>query len=229
MKRLIAIRTLPLIALLALGPVLPAPAEEKGLPQFNLNAVKISGLPKLSDFAIPQVPPPTDTGYYSRTLKGGVRLDSSVTVVVDGEKGKAEIRFPKVKYVEARTGFRSSLFVKFAPHDPTAVLSWAAVLCSGPTYLGYKGSSLEFPAEAGNFVIKDDTLSLGSQKSRLGRTHPWVVQGAKDGARNLDRLCSTDFPGKMKAYAVKALPAEAEGFAFKYDPETNLLTVNWTR
>ena len=230
MKRLPEIKTLPLIALLALGPVVTAPASgEKKLPDFRLNSVRISGIPRLPDAAIPPVPPPTDTGYYPRVKAGDLRLDSSVTVTVDGGKGKAEINFPRMKHPGARSGFRSSLFVKFAPHNSAAVLSWAAVLCSGPQYLGYKGSSLKFPDRAGDFTIKDEALSLGPLKAQLGRTHPWVIPAGEDGFRDLDRLCSADFPSRMKAFNIKALPREAGGYIFRYDPAADLLTVSWPK
>ena len=228
MEKRLAIKILPLIALLALGPVVTAPASgEQSLPEFSLNSKRASHIYRYNEDRVPVVPPPTDTGYYAGGRRGGVRLDSSIKVVVEGEKGRAEINFPEAGPEAAPYGFRSSLFVKFAANSSASVLSWASVVCSGREYLGYKGSSLKLPGGAGDFVIKDETLSLGPLKNLLGRTHPWLLPAPGAGGGDLDRLCSSDFPKKMKAYAVKALPCEANGFSFKYDPAKNLLTVSW--
>lgn len=230
MKRRLAIRMLPLTALLALGPVVTAPASgEKSLPDFTLNSKRASHVYRYNEDGVPVVPPPTDTGYYAGGRPGGVRLESSIKVVVEGETGRAEINFPGAGPDGAPYGFRSSLFVKFAANSSASVLSWASVVCSGRQYLGYKGSSLKLPGGAGDFVIKDETLSLGPLKSLLGRTHPWLLPASEAGNQALDGLCSADFPKKMKAYAVKALPREADGFSFKYDPVGNLLTVTWSK
>lgn len=221
---------LPLTALLALGPVVTAPASgEKSLPDFTLNSKRASHVYRYNEDGVPVVPPPTDTGYYAGGRPGGVRLESSIKVVVEGETGRAEINFPGAGPDGAPYGFRSSLFVKFAANSSSSVLSWAAVVCSGRQYLGYKGSSLRLPGGAGDFVIKDETLSLGSLKSLLGRTHSWLLPPPETGDRNLDGLCAADFPKKMKAYSVKALPREAGGYSFRYDPAGNLLTVTWSK
>ncbi len=218
---------MPLTLLLTLALHGPAFAE-RSLPVFPLDSVKLSGIPKLSDGYIPPVPPPTDTGYYSRSGAGGIRLDSSVTVVVDGEGGRAEINFPGQRTVAALAGYRSSLFIKFIAQSSAPVLTWAAVVCSGGKYLGYKGASLKLPDGDSGFSIKDDSLALGGMKTLLYRTHPWVVLAAgTDGFRNLDRLCSAGFPEKMKAYSVSSLPRAAGSFSFKYNPSGNKLTVTW--
>ena len=222
------VKKLALLLSLALGPVsVGLAAGEKKLPEFRLNSVRISGLPGLPHGEVPPVPPPTDTGYYSRAKAGGVRLDSAITVFIDGEEQRAEITFPRAEEEEARSGFRASLFIKYSGPGSAPALSWAAVVCSGRHYLGYKGSSLLLPDKAGDFSIKDQNLALGHMKTLLVRTHPWVLLVTiKDGFWDLDRLCSADFPGRMKAYTVKALPPEAGGFSFKYDPVKDLLTVS---
>jgi hypothetical protein len=213
---------------LALALALPCAAfGEKKLPEFRLNSTRISAIPRLADGDIPAVPPPTDTGYYAGSGGGRVRLDSLIKVVVDEERGRAEINFPAA---EARRGFRSSLFVKFAANDSTSVLSWAAVVCSGGQYLGYKGSSLKLPDRAGEFAIRDESFALGPMKEMLGRTHPWILPAGEGGAfQPLDSVCSADFPKKMKGYSVRALPREANGFSFKYDQGRNVLTVTWSK
>ena len=226
MKRHAARKALPLMLALTLA-LPPLVSGGTSLPAFSLNSVKISGLRRPARGEIPPVPPPFDTGYYARANPGGVRLDSSIKVVIDGKDGKAEIKFPGVEYKEARSGCRTSLFVRFSGQGQSPVLSWAAVVCSGPKYIGYKGGSLELPGRSGDFTIKDDSLSLGPQKTRLSRTHPWLVPDAEKDGKGLDSLCFPDFPEKMSSYAVKALPAEADGFSFKYDPEKKDLTVTW--
>lgn len=229
MKRYLAIKTLPLMAVLALWPVVPAAASgDKTLPQFRLNSIKIAGVRKMPACDIPPAPAPTNTGEYTGGGAAGPRLDSRITVIVDGEDGRAEITFPKAEHGGAGAGFRSYLYVKFAAQKSSNVLSWAAVVCSGAEYLGYKGSSLRFRDEAADFTIKDYGLSLGPLKNLLGSTHPWLLAAGKSGAApDLDRLCSADFPGRMSAYAVKALPPETDGFSFKYNKLENSLTVTW--
>lgn len=213
---------------LALALALPCAAfAERKLPEFRLNSTRISGIPRFPDGAIPPVPPPTDTGYYPGGKTGGLRLDSSIKVTVDGERGRAEIVFPAAEAGGTFYGFRSSLFVKLSGHSSSSVLSWAAVVCSGREYVGYKGSSLKLPDGSGGFILRDESLALGAVKDGLARTHPWLVPGGAGGGQGLDRLCSGDFPGKMKAYAVRALPREADGFRFDYDAAERRLTVTW--
>ena len=228
MKKRAARKDLTLMLALALA--VPCLAYgDTGLPAFSLNSVKRSGLRRPARGEVPSVPPPFDTGYYARANPGGVRLDSSIKVIIDGKAGRAEIKFPGVEYEEARSGCRASLFIRLSGQGQPPVLSWAAVVCSGTKYLGYKGASLELPGRSGNFTIKDDSLSLGPQKTQLSRTHPWLVPAADKNGQELDRLCSPDFPGKMKAYAVKALPPEAGGYSFSYDPDNKALTVTWRK
>ncbi len=226
MKKRAAWENFPL--LLALTLAIPSFASgDTGLPAFSLNSVRRSGLRRPARGEIPPVPPPFDTGYYARANPGGVRLDSAIKVTIDGKEGKAEIKFPEVEYGEERAGCRASLFIRFIGPDTGPVLSWAAVVCSGRKYLGYKGASLELPGRSGSFTIKDESLSLGPLKTMLNKTHPWLVPAAEKDEKDLNRLCYPEFTEKMKAYAVKALPAEADGFSFKYDPEKKALTVIW--
>ncbi|OIO01783.1 MAG: hypothetical protein AUJ51_07685 [Elusimicrobia bacterium CG1_02_56_21] len=239
-----AIALLP--ALLALQAAAGFARGAADLPDFNLNSKRASVIYSYNDDNIPAVPPPTDTGYYSGEKAGSSRLESLVKVIIEGEQGRAEISFPGSEYGEAGTGFRSSLFVKFAANGSSAVLSWASVLCSGSRYLGYKGASLKLPGKDGTFVIRDENLALGPQKTMLQNTHPWLVpvpetdsfQGLRRfraqglcpaETKTLDRLCSGDFPGKMKAYSVKALPGETGGYSFKYDAKKSSLTLRWTQ
>lgn len=213
-----AARTCVLLCALLLAPAGAARAENS-LPDFNLNAKKVSSVCKYSEDRVPPVPPPTDTGYYARYGGEGARLDSSVTVVVQEKAGRAEILFPRAKNQQA-AGYRSALFVKLDGEGAAPVLSWAAVFCSGGRYLGYKGSSLAF-APDGDFHLKDEALALGPLKVRLVHTHPWIMGGLTP-----DALCSADLP-KTLGYTVKALPAQAYGLGFSYDRRGNALTVTW--
>lgn len=192
-------------------------------PDFNLNAVRMPVGRGCPEDNIPPVPPPTDTGYYARYGGGAPRLESSVTVAVRGGEGRAEILFPGVKPPESAAGYRSALFIRLAEGGKSPVLSWAAVFCSGRRYLGYKGSSLEFPAGTEDFSIKDESLALGPLKVRLARTHPWLVAGTPP-----DALCAGDAPRRL-GYTVKTLPAGRDGLAFTYDRKKNSLTVTWKK
>lgn len=192
-------------------------------PDFSLDKVKISGLPRLPDCRIPEVPLPTDTGYYSAA---GLRLYSSISVVVDGEAGRVEIELPGAGPGEGSGGYRSALFIKLAERDSSPELSWAAVVCVGGQYMGYKGASLALPGKAGEFSVRDDTYALGPVKGLLGRTHPWLASGT---GGDLNRLCSPDFAGRLKAYAVNALPGAAGGFRIKVNPSRKKLTVTWDK
>ena len=208
---------LAVLAQALLAPGAGAGDAPQALPDFGLPSVKISDLPKLADCAIPPVPPPTDTGYYPRAR----RVDSAITVRVDGKEGRADIRLPKAEGGRRADG-GTEVFVRYrAP-----VLSWAAVLCSGGRYLGYKGSSLKLPDERGSFEIKDEALAFGEQRVRLARTHPWLAARAGGAPESLDRLCSGRRP-KLKPDSPEALPAEADGFFFSYDRAQNSLTVTW--
>lgn len=213
-------------ALLLTAPLLAAAAGTVGaaadisLPDFNLNRVKIRSMPRCPADNIPPASPPTDTGYYPR-YGAGTRLDSSVTVKVDGPAGRADIVFPQVKAPEHSAGYRSSLFIYFSGEE-TPVLSWATVFCSGGMYLGYKGSSLELPEKVSQFHIKDEELSLGALKARLRLTHPWLTEGSSPEA-----LCSDRLPEKAGRFLLKSLPPRTGDFNFKYDKGGRALTVIW--
>jgi hypothetical protein len=197
-----------------------APARaEKALPLFDLDEVKVAGLPRLPDANIPPVPPPTDTGYYS---PAGIRVDSSVKVIVEGSAGRVEIELPRAA---AGPVYSASLFIRFAAVGQPE-LSWAAVVCSGGRYLGYKGATLRLPAgEEGEITLRDDAYSLGPMKGLVGRTHPWLVKGA-GGAEDLDRLCAPGLASRLKAFSPRALPRSAAGYDFLL-AKGGKLTLSW--
>lgn len=192
-------------ALIAPLAALSPASAERAMPVFDLDEVKVAGLPRLPDGHIPPVPPPTDTGYYS---PAGIRMDSSVTVVVDGEAGRVEIELPRSG---AGDPYRSSLFIKLSRRESSSELSWAAVVCAGGRYLGYKGATLKLPAGRGELSLRDDAYSLGPMKGLLGRTHPWLLTVA-DAGGDLDRLCAPGLPGRLKAYSPSALPRAVPGY-----------------
>lgn len=217
-----ALKTFVLPAALCAAWAGTASADQKTLPDFSLNSKKVAYVRQLAADRVPAVPPPTDTGYYDRYRIGAARVESSVTVVVREGTGRADIVFPKSAGPESEAGWRAALFIRLDGEAEPA-LSWATVFCSGGRYQGYKGASLGLPgAGGGDFSIKDETLALGPLKVRLLRTHPWVAA-----AGSLDGLCARDLPRRLKGYAVKALPASANGLAFSYDGKRDLLTVTW--
>jgi hypothetical protein len=209
------------------------------LPDFTLNSKKASDVkhwPRPFDFPIPV---PTNMGIYfygdgrgpvpARIpyKAGHVQTTSSISVKVEGKKGKAEIAFPRVEFEKQRTGDRSSFFIKVSSEASSPVLSWAAIICSGRNYLGYKGASLKLPEKSGVFSVDDTTLALGGLGALVRKTHPWLIAGLDGGGRSLDPLCSVDFTKKMKEYNVETLPVELDGFNFGYDAGKNILNITW--
>lgn len=210
-----------LLALAAPQAALSPARAEKSLPGFHLDEVKVSGLPRLPDGHIPPVPPPTDTGYYS---PAGVKIYSSVTLTVDGEAGRAEIDLPGGG---AAGGYRTSLFVTLSRQGPASELSWAAVVCCGGRYLGYKGATLRLPDGEGELLLRDAVYSLGPMKGLVGRTHPWLVQAA-GGSGDLDRLCAPGLQERLKNFSPRALPRSAGGLSLRLEGRKKL-TVSWDR
>jgi len=210
------------------------------LPDFTLNAKKASDVkrwPRSFDFPTPV---PTNMGIYFYgdgrgpvpariPCKGDhVQTTSSISIRVEGKKGKAEIAFPKVEFEEQGTGNKASFFIRISSETPAPVLSWAAIICSGRNYIGYKGASLKLPEKSGTFFLDDTTLALGRLGALVRKTHPWLIAGLDGkGGRSLDPLCSADFTARMKGYNVETLPSELDGFNFGYDAGRNILKITW--
>lgn len=233
--------TIMLRMLLAVLPGLIAGAAfaEVCLPDFTLNSKKASDAQEwLRPLDLP-TPVPKDTGIHSYgprrrpaparlTHKAAhVQTTSSISVRVEGKKGKAEIAFPKVEFEEPWAGNRSSFFIRISSEAPATVLSWAAIICSGQNYLGYKGASLRLPEKTGVVSVDDTTLALGRLGALVRGTHPWLIAGLDGGGRNLDRLCSAGFAKKMKGYSVASLPGELDGSNFGYDAGKDILNITW--
>lgn len=209
-----------LLLALAAPQAAPCPASaEKSLPGFHLDEVKVAGLPRLPDGHIPPVPPPTDTGYYS---PAGIRLDSSVTVEVDGGGGRVLIELPRTG---ASAPYRSSLFARFVRGGGSFELSWAAVVCAGGRYLGYKGATLRLPDGEGELLLRDAAYSLGPLKGLVGSTHPWLVKAA-GGSEDLDRLCVPGLQERLKALSPRALPRSVPGYDLRLEGGRKL-TLSW--
>ncbi|MCX5784773.1 MAG: hypothetical protein NTX59_03705 [Elusimicrobia bacterium] len=223
-------------------PVWGLPENEDRLPDFNLGSMRVADVLKYMSVTKFPVSPParvtenadSDSGILPETYPlygphkaGRVRLTSLIKLTIDGKKGKAEVKFPDVRFEGACPGDRSVLFIKVAEENLSPALSWAAVICSGRSYLGYKGANLKLPEKSGNFSITE-TMALGCQKTLVSETHPWLAAGlAGEGGRDLDRLCSRAFREKMMDYNVKTLPRQMEGFDFQYNPEKNTLKITW--
>jgi len=234
--------TIPLRILLAVlfGMNAGAAFADVYLPDFTLNSQKASDVKKSRrPFDFP-TPVPQSMGIYfygdgrgpvpaKVPLKADhVHMNSSISIRVEGRKGKAEIGFPKVEFEKPRAGDRSSFFIRISSEAASPTLSWAAIICSGRNYLGYKGASLTLPDKPGIFAVDDTTLALGGLGALVRKTHPWLIAGLDGkGGRSLDRLCSADFPKKMKEYNVETLPDELDGFNFGYDAGKNILNITW--
>lgn len=189
-----------------------APAQALSLPEFNLNSVKASEL-RSADFDAP-APKADKAGY--------VQMTSSIQLKMDKEKGELTVGFPKVAFGGGTPQDKSYLFVKLTRELPAPALSWATVLCSGGSFLGYKGSNIDFPEKSGSFSI-GETLAMGYPKKLIADTHPWL---AGDLA-SLDELCSEDFLGKMKDNRIETLPPKVGDFSFEYTSRRNSLKVKW--
>jgi len=170
---------------------------------------------------------------YMRTRSGSggehgtdnITFTGRTTVALDGRKGRAEIKFPEAEFEDELPGDEVLLFVKASGDTLPPELSWAAVICSGRGYLGYKGSSLKLPGESGNFTLVEN-VAVGGRKAQITKTHPWLA-GRRGGDDDLNRLCSPDFRRKMKDFTVRTLPGELDSFHLNYNPAQNTLNIAW--
>ncbi len=155
-----------------------------------------------------------------------VRITGRTKLTTDGRNGKAEIKFPAVEFEDELPGDEAFLFVKASGEDMPPELSWAAVICAGTEYLGYKGSTLKLPAEPVGFTLTE-TLALGGRKGLVRETHPWLAAAPAKGDGRLDYLCSAKFREKMKDYTVRTLPRDMDMFHFNYNAKENALKITW--
>jgi len=228
-----------LMAVLAAASAGPAFAGPVYLPDFDLNSKKIYNGAKWRNPCNFPIPVPQNMGIYfygdgrgpapARIpyRAGRVQTTSSINIKVEGDKGKAEIAFPKVEFEKPLPGNRMSFFIKVSSEVSSPRLSWAAVICSGRNYVGYKGSSLKLPERSGIFSVDDTTLALGPLGALVRKTHPWLIAGLGGKGRSLDRLCSPELPKTMREYNIETLPSELDGFNFDYQAGTNTLRITW--
>lgn len=186
------------------------------LPDFNLNTIRASGIPGASFFA----PLPVPDQQLSKASY--IQINSAIKLKMDKEKGEMTITFPKVDFGDQAAGDKAHLFVKILREAPTPVISWATVICSGGNYLGYKGSTLNFPETSGSLSISE-TLALGYPKLLIARTHPWLAGGLE----NLEEVCSPAFLEKMKDARAETLPPSIGNFSFDFNPRKNTLKAKW--
>lgn len=163
----------------------------------------------------PALPPPLSRAGY-------ILLTSSTKLKMNREKGELLVTFPEVEFAGGAFGDRAELFVRVTDAAPAPLISWAAVMCSGGTYLGYKGATVAFPARSGSFSIKD-TLALGSPKAGISRTHRWLTAGVM----TLDDLCSDEFRKKMKNARAGNLPPRLGPYRFAFSPVRKTLRATW--
>ncbi|MDA8130236.1 MAG: hypothetical protein M0011_01900 [Elusimicrobia bacterium] len=220
--RFAALRTM-LLAAAALSSAGAGAGAADGMPDFGLDRVRLKDLPSYRCDDGPRIPEPVDTGFYDDLGPGPVRVESLIKVSVNGGASRAEISFPSLGAAAGVIGYRSRLFIKLLPGTEGPVLSWAAVLCSGGSYVGYKGSSLLLSASEERLLIRDDALAMGWQRDRLRSTHPWLA-----GEGSLDGLCAWH-PGVLRRYFPESLPSEKEGRRFRYDVGAHRLVVTWSK
>lgn len=193
-----------------------SPSFAETLPGFELNSARAAAISLGDSPPVPELSPasPEKAGY--------VQINSAVKLKMDKEKGEMTVTFPKVDFGDQEPGDKAHLFVKILRETPAPVISWATVICSGGNYLGYKGSTLNFPENSGSLSISE-TLALGYPKLLLTRTHPWLTEGLG----NLEEVCSEPFLEKMKDARAETLPPKLGNFSFDFNPRKNTLKAKW--
>lgn len=153
---------------------------------------------------------------------GYVQINSSTRLKFSREKGELAVTFPDVDFVGGGLGDRADLFVKMTGTPEEPAISWATVICSGGSYLGYKGANVGLPAKSGSFSI-GETLAMGAPKALIARTHRWLTAGMIA----LEDLCSEDFRERMKDARAGSLPEKLGPYAFDYNASRGTLKVKW--
>lgn len=153
---------------------------------------------------------------------GYIQILSATKLKMDKEKGVLTITFPKVEFGDGLPDDRADLYVKLFGSDMAPVISWATVICGGPNFIGYKGSTVDFPRESGNLSITE-TLALGSPKLLIARTHPWL---AGDLA-SMEELCSDGFRERMRDARAQTLPSSIGRYSLEFNARKNTLRVKW--
>ena len=182
-------------------------------------------------------PPPAPPAYETYPLYGGlqgyglpaqlskagyIQMTSATKFRMNKEKGELTVAFPEVSFGGGAYGDTADLFVRVTGGAGAPALSWATVLCSGGSYLGYKGSTVAFPQRSGSFSISE-TMALGSPKALITNTHHWLTEGML----TLEDLCSDPFREKMKDARAQTLPAKLGAYNFDFNSGRNTLKVKW--
>lgn len=193
-----------------------SPSFAETLPGFELNSARAAAISFRDSLPVPELSPasPEKASY--------VQITSAIKLKMDKEKGEMTVTFPKVDFGDQAPGDKAHLFVKILRETPAPVISWATVICSGGNYLGYKGSTLNFPETSGSLSISE-TLALGYPKLLLTRTHPWLAEGLA----SLEEICSPAFQEKMKDARAETLPPKLGNFSFDFNPRKNTLKAKW--
>lgn len=162
-------------------------------------------------------------GEYSLPGRAGyIQMNSSTRLKLNKEKGELTVDFPDVDFIGGGFGDRADLFIRMTGTEAEPSISWATVLCSGGSYLGYKGSTVSLPRKSSSLSISE-TLALGSPKVLIARTHHWLTAGMVA----LEDLCTDDFRARMKDARAETLPARQGPYAFDYNAGKNRLKVKW--
>ncbi len=164
-----------------------------------------------------------DLGLPTPLSRGGyVQINSATKLKLNKEKGELTVTFPQVDFGGEAFGGRSDLYVSMLGSDEAPVISWATVICGGPNFMGYKGSTVSLPRESSSLSISE-TLALGSPKALITRTHRWLAGDLVA----LEDLCTDDFRGHMKDHRAETLPEKLGKYNFDYNPRKNALKVTW--
>ncbi|MCM2267135.1 MAG: hypothetical protein NDI60_05095 [Elusimicrobiales bacterium] len=154
---------------------------------------------------------------------GYVQINSSTKIKVNKEKGELAVYFPDVEFGGgAMFEGGSDLFVRITGTEEAPAISWATVICSNGSFLGYKGATFDFPQRSGTFSISE-TFAMGAPKTLIARTHRWLAGGLV----TLEDLCTAEFKEKMKDARAETLPEKLGKYNFDYNPRKNALKVTW--
>ncbi len=80
------------------------------------------------------------------------------------------------------------------------------------SYLGYKGSTVNFPETSGSFSV-NESLALGAPKAMIIKTHAWLGGGLV----TPEAVCSEGFLAKMQDAGAGTLPPKIGKFSFEFD------------
>ncbi|MBI5745255.1 MAG: hypothetical protein HY952_11995 [Elusimicrobia bacterium] len=194
--------------------------------------VRVDGLPLPKGFT-PPVPTPRpepagvyrtyDPGLPTPLSKGGyIQINSATKLKMNKEKGELAVTFPDVDFGGGSFGGQADLYVRVIGTDEAPAVSWATVICGSGNFMGYKGSTVDFPQQSGSVSI-NETLALGSPKALIVRTHRWLAGDLVA----LEDLCTDAFRERQKDYRAETLPASLGKYKLEFNARKNTLKVKW--